>query len=141
MTTPPPAEGKTRLVEDILAWVNTPWRAVALLVLVLLCGIGYGLWTVRVQLADRVLKDTPIPHLEGREFPQIAERLIVNSGVDLVILMEVDFASDHVQAVDGRLKGNADWRPKPVPRELFQSSVSISDLSNLIAGKAVCQVL
>lgn len=141
MTPPPPAEGRTRLVEDLLNWVNTPWRAGFLLILMILGATGYGLWSVRVELADHVLKNQPAPHLKPDAFPKLAQRLIDNSDADLVLLIEVDFPSDHVQSVDGRLKGDADWRPRPAPRELLESGVDVRQLADLISGKAVCASL
>ena len=136
----PPPDLRLGLVDRLLSYANTPGRVIALIVLALFGVVCWTLYEQRATIATRILEKTVVPRLEPQRFPESAARLLTETDADLVILSRVDLASNLTQNIDGRLRTNAEWRPRPLPRAMFGSDLlATGQIVELIEGHVVCE--
>ena len=79
-------------LDSILAWVNTPWRAVVAVLMLVLGGAAWATWSERGLLIRAVEQWLYGPELNEEAAEAGAKRLLAHA--DLVALYEVDLAAN-----------------------------------------------
>ena len=136
----PPNEVPAGLLDKVFAYADRPWRVVAVILSVLILGAGYAAWEQRVVIAQHILKGYVAPTLQVDRFPEVAHKLLTDTGADLIVLSKVDFEANLFQNVEGRLVGDPSWRPvaRPLPILSEQTPVSIGQIGRVIDGQTIC---
>jgi hypothetical protein len=141
MTAPPPTRPSSGdalgLVDRVLGYVNSPFRLIAIVVLVVVVIVGYTAWERRADIAEGILHHTISPRLEVGQFATVVKSLANNTGADVVILMSVQLTNNVSRVVAGYQRGNPDWQPTGTARAIFIGNEP-SRIAELIEGATVC---
>jgi hypothetical protein len=129
------------IVGKLLAFVDRPWKAIALAGLMIVGGTLYALWQERAQIASAILQHHVAPHLKPDEFPRIAAQLMRETGADMITLAEASLLLNLVRNQQGILRDRPDWQPDPLPRTLLSDDVDAELLAELIEGRIKCAII
>ena len=135
---PDQVRGWAGLFAALLAFMDRPWKAVALTVLLFVSATGWVLWTERAEIAQAILSHYRLPRLETGAFHKVAAPLLADTGADLAILVEISLEANLVKNVDGQLRGRPDWRPAPIPRVVFADDSDPKSIVKFIDGDVLC---
>lgn len=124
---------------QVLAFIgDKPWKAVAVMLAMLLGGAGWALYEKRDVLFEAWLTPSAAT-LKTGEIPEALDKLVQESGADLVQVWQADLSSNSQWFIGARDKSGE--RPAiPSPRRL-PIIVTVSDattLVNVLAGNPVC---
>jgi hypothetical protein len=124
MVTPPPEKpvapapattgGVTGLVYRVLGYMDTPWKAVTVVVLVVLCGVGYGGWVERERLFFAK------PGADSLAVDKVSDELVEllrQTGADWGSVWSVSLGTNAQQLIQARQKDGGSWAfsPKSLP--------------------------
>jgi hypothetical protein len=128
------------LLDRVLSYADRPWRVGALILAVLILGAGYAAWEQRVAIAQHLIRSSVTPTLQIDRLPPVAQKLMADTGADLVVLSHVDLAANLFQNVDGRLAGDPSWHPLARPLPIFsdRTPIDINQIGRIIDGQTVC---
>jgi hypothetical protein len=139
---PAPEEKKLTahtVFERLLTYADRPWKAVVILVLVIICGIGYLVWTERARIADAVLTSAnDRARLDELVFLNDGPRLLRDTRADFAMLVEVD-VNDNLMT--DRLGVDTDgnrWVPSTGPQQMLQPNSSMPILVKFLANEVFC---
>jgi len=132
------------VVDTLLNFASRPWKAAALVVFAVVGMCIYVAWDQRIEISHYML--TKEPALDSKKFPKIAEQMIDNYAADMVILSEVNLSSNRVANIDGRLRDDPAWRPRPYPRAIFNSDAvelraEPGIIIRFIEGHVICEAI
>ena len=134
----PPAGGVAGIVDRILRFMDRPWKAVAVVVLLILCGAGWIIYDKRDTLFEVWL--TPdTPELKKSEVPLALDRLASETNADLVQIWAVDLPSNS-QWFLGARRHDGERPVVPAPRRLpiIDHTSDISRLVDVLDGRPTC---
>jgi hypothetical protein len=134
----PPAGGVAGIVDRILRFMDRPWKAVAVVVLLILCGAGWIIYDKRDTLFEVWL--TPdTPELKKFEVPLALDRLASETNADLVQIWAVDLSSNS-QWFLGARRHDGERPVVPSPRRLpiIDHTSDISRLVEVLDGRPTC---
>jgi hypothetical protein len=140
MADPPPSTGGTLagLLDRAFRYMDTPWKALVVVVLVILAGVGWFLYDKRDELFEVWL--TPdAPELMTAEVPAALDRLATETNADLVQIWSVDLLTNSQRFLGAR-RHDGEKPVIPSPRRLPVLDHT-SDVRNLVAvldGKPTC---
>lgn len=136
------------IVTAILHFVDKPWKIGALVVLAILAGGGWFLFTERARIADRLLQSAPESKLLPEVFAEDARRLLQITGADATVLMAVNLDDNLLRTVRGVDRDGRPWLPlegqqlalypdssMPVLFKLLRNEVVCADISDTTASK------
>lgn len=138
--TPPPREnggGRMAILNTLLAYIDTPWKAVAIAGLAIVFGLGWLIWTERAAILGVLLRPAARPTVLKSELLPDLNGVLADTTADLVTIWRVDWAANtlsHVLstgrngtklAVDGTV---------PAVTEL----TDVSRMARVMNGEAVC---
>jgi hypothetical protein len=123
-------------LDSILSWVNTPWRAVVAVSVLVLCGFAWATWNERGFLMRAVEQWLYGPALNQNVAEEGARRLLAHA--DLVVLYEVDLPANwkrtlYVFDQDGEITALKGREMPYVPR-----SVDSNVVFETLAGQTIC---
>lgn len=126
------------LLDRVLKFVDRPWKAVAVVVTIIVLGVGWVLYEKRAEVLEAWL--TPdAPELKKALIPEALEKLSSETTADLVQVWAVDLASNSQWFLGARAH-SGDRPVIPSPRRL-PIIVTASDVGTLVAvleGSPTC---
>ncbi|HEY1301443.1 MAG TPA: hypothetical protein VGF07_13165 [Stellaceae bacterium] len=127
------------LVYRLLDYMKTPWQALTVIALVVILGLGWGLWSERSVLVSAlvqskkhgpvVLKSDLTPYLDG---------LLSETTADLVSVWRVDFATNTQHYVGSSKRGGGVWPPGDGQLPALTETSSMKTVVKLLNGQATC---
>lgn len=135
---PPPSGQVTGIIDRVLHFMDRPWKAVVVIFLVIICGVGWVIYEKRDTLLEAWL--TPdTPELRAAEIPEDLIKLTHETSADLVQIWAVDLNTNS-QRFLGALRHNGEKAFIPQPRRLpiIDSASDIRRLVNILEGRPVC---
>lgn len=138
---PPPSRG---LILDILdrvfAWLDKPWKAIAIAGLAILVAFGWGGWLSRDTLIDVWKMSSGRPVLKRSELTATLKSLRAETKADIVAYWSVNLNANSMLFEEGVRNFGDTWefQPHRLPaiREPFGSPRGISEM---MAGHVVCR--
>ena len=137
-----PTPGKltpASVFERLLTYADKPWKAVVMIVLVIVCGAGWLIWTERARIADAVLHDAgERAVLSEAAFIRDAPTLLRDTRGDLVMLVELQLTDNLMTDRIGiDIDGNR-WVPSTQPQPALLPTSSMALLVRFLANEVVC---
>lgn len=125
--------------DRLLHYASSPWRAAFVIVLLIVCGFGYLIWTERVRIADAILTGTDIrARLDELAFLEAAPKLLRDTRSDYAMLVEADL-TDNLMTDDIGVDADGNrWVPSHGPQQMLQPSSAMPILVRFLANEAVC---
>lgn len=135
---PPPRGAIAGVLSQVMAYVNTPWKAVVVFLAVILGGVGWVIYQHEDELIEAWL--TPIGvALNTQAVPATLDQLVANGGPDLVQVWSIDLSSNTQKFIAARKK-DGERPPIPNPRRLpiVIATSDIKALVQVLEGAPVC---
>jgi hypothetical protein len=142
MTSDTPQPGKltpATVFERLLTYADKPWKAVVILIAIVICGLGWIVWTERARIADAVLTDAhQHATLNDVAFANDAQRLLRDTRGDMVLLVEIElFDNVMLDRIGIDTDGNR-WVPSTGPQPALLPTSSMPFLVKFLANEVVC---
>lgn len=141
MTDEPPSRATgtlAGLVDRLLSYMDAPWKAFVVVVLVVLSGVGWVLYEKRDLLLEEWL--TPdTPELRTKLIPGALERLTTETSADLVQIWAVDLSANSQTFIGARTHdGERPVIPSPRRLPIIDRKSDIGKLIEVLEGHPVC---
>jgi len=127
------------VLDRVLAFMTSPWKAMAVVILVIVCGLLYIAYDQRARIADAVLtRAGELARIDDAAFIADAPRLLRDTRSDLVMLVELN-VSDNLMTdrVGIDLDGNR-WVPSTGPQQALVPESSMPLLVKFLANEVAC---
>jgi hypothetical protein len=126
------------LLGQVLAYVDRPWRVVAIVVLFIVGGVGWVLYEQRDVLVEAWLTPSAAT-LKTDAVPAALERLVEDSGADLVQIWSVDLSANSQRFIGAR-RHDGERAVIPEPRRLpvIVRATDLQVLVDVINGHPAC---
>ena len=138
---PKPEEKLTpaTVFERLLAYADKPWKAVVVVVLVVVCGFGYLLWDQRARLADMVLHAPYTkPALDIARFARDADTLLRDTRGDVAVLIELHLVDNiSIDRIGFDRDGNR-WVPIDGPQQAIAPDGSTAMIARFLRNEVIC---
>jgi hypothetical protein len=135
----PSTGGVLGLVPRLLDYMSSPWRAITIIVLVVLCGAGYALWTERAALIMALARHQSLVYLKDKmQLKPILSDLLLHTHADLVMVWSIDFPHNELLFGTSVKRGDGIW-PEGVDR--LPGLTEASNLKRVVRlrnGEVVC---
>jgi len=140
-----PQAGRNDLVSRILGYMDRPWKAVVVVLLLILIGVGYAAWVERDKLTAVLLAP---PHhglvlVSTSELHDAAARLVTIDQAAMAQVWAFDIRGNAVRFITGVNRDGSPWRPEdlqlPERLPVLVSGGDTSALVSILRGNAVCQ--
>lgn len=138
MSEPPPHSGLVAdLVGRVLGFIDRPWKAVTVVVLLLLLGLGAAVWTERALLVAWL--QTPAKaSLRLAELQPATIDLLLHTSASVISIWAVDLNENTQTYLTSKLRSGQPWdfafRRLPVVTE----SLTVDEILKLIRGRPFC---
>lgn len=129
MTDEPTGGGVSGVIGRVLHFMDKPWKAVTVVVLIIVCGVGWFIYDKRDELFEAWLTPSS-PELKTADVPAALDRLTAETNADIVQIWAVDLAANSQWFLGARLH-NGERPVIPAPRRL-PIIVAASDVKALI---------
>ena len=128
------------LVGRVLAYMDRPWKAIVVIVLVVLLGLGWAAWQERERLFDLF---TPDGHteLDTGALPAALADLIVQTHADVAAVWSVNLTANAAHFEQGRRRGGGAWMFAPARVPAIVTTSDPNALVGLLGGDTVCDGL
>lgn len=127
------------VLERLLTYADRPWKAIVMIVLLVLAGIGWLLWDQRARIADAVLHE-PItsPALLISRFVRDADQLLRDTRGDVAVLIELHL-TDNV-SIDriGIDRDGTRWVPVEGPQPALSYDSAMPFVVRFLRNETVC---
>jgi hypothetical protein len=133
------SDQRFRLIDRLLTFLDRPWKAVALLVFLVVMGFGYFLWLERVRIADMVFHSASRPQLRIDAFTDDVRHLLASTKADAAVLASINMEGNSGQDVAGFTRDGARWIPVTGEQALFYPGNSMQDIVRLLRNEVVCR--
>jgi hypothetical protein len=126
------------LISKFLSYMDRPWKAFVVILLVLFLGIGYIIYDKRNELFEAWLTPSS-PELKTQEIPSALEKLATETDADLVQIWAVDLPSNSQWFLAAR-RHDGERPVIPTPRRLpiMDHASDIRNLVGILEGFPVC---
>jgi hypothetical protein len=132
------AANVTGIISTVLTFIDKPWKAVTVVVLILILGFGWVAYQKRDQLFEAWLTPST-PELRTSEVPMALDKLATETDADLVQIWAVDLSSNSQWFIAAR--HHDDERPViPSPRRLpiIDHTSDVRNLVDVLEGRPTC---
>ncbi|HSR78777.1 MAG TPA: hypothetical protein VLN57_19535 [Xanthobacteraceae bacterium] len=126
----------TGLAERVLGYMDRPWRAVAIVVLLILFGLGFAAWEERVRLFGFLEVRHPAA-LKLGELQAAASNLLIVTTADVVTIWSVDIGANSQELLVAKQR-NGRWDFGPTQLPVATETLSSSDIVKLFRGHPIC---
>jgi len=139
MTDRPPAPPGTiaSIVASVLGYIDRPWKAIVVVVLLILLGLGYAAFEERSFLRE-VLVRRPGPVALKTDVAKPLDELIADTTVDLAMVWAVDLSRNVQQFVLARQRGGGLWTMTPARLPVFFEGTTSQTVIRILRGSTVC---
>jgi hypothetical protein len=141
---PPPAQQQRGFILDTLSkfleWLDSPWKAFALVGIAIVGGLGYGGWMSRDTLVDVWKMTSGRPILKRSEMPAMMTHLRQEAKADVVAIWSLNLSANAMNFELGFQRYDEKWvfSPKRIPA--IRDPISEPrGLSEIMAGMIVCR--
>jgi hypothetical protein len=126
------------MIDRVLHYMDRPWRVVAVVVLLILCGVGFVLYEQRDELIEAWLTPSSV-ELKTAEIPPALQSLIEETSADLVQIWAVDLPANSQRFLSARRRdGERPVIPEPRRLPVIVATSDIRALTNVLAGNPAC---
>lgn len=134
----PPGGGFTGLVGQLFAYIDRPWKAVVVVVLLVVGGVGYVLYEQRDELLESWMTPSEVS-LKVTEVTPSLEKLTQDTSADLVQIWSVDLGIN-AQRFLGARRHDGDRPVIPDPRRLpiIVHSSDLRIITEILEGHPAC---
>jgi hypothetical protein len=131
-------ESADGLIRQILAYVDRPWRVVAIVVLFVVGGAGWAIYEQRQEIIESWM--TPdASTLNTDAVPVALDRLVEETGADLVQVWAVDLSANSQRFIAARRKdGERPVIPEPRRLPVIVRATDLQVLVDVINGHPAC---
>lgn len=142
MTDPAPKQpaptGLAGYIASVLAYIDSPWKLGAVVVLFVVGGVGWVLYDKREQLLEAWLTPSSVA-LRTDDVPAALEKLVEVTGADLVQIWEIDLGAN-VQRFIGARRQDGQRPVIPEPRRLpvITARSDMKVLVDVLGGHPAC---
>ena len=139
--TPPPAGPPPRsflddLIGRVLGYMDKPWKAAAIVVLIVVLGIGYAAWVERRVLTAWLAPPAGPMVLKSDVSGEIDD--LINHKVDLVMVWSIELARNTATYVEGRQRAGGVFRFDPDQLPAIGDATDPAALAKLLNGQPWC---
>jgi hypothetical protein len=137
---PPPdkAGGIAGLIGQLLAYIDRPWKLAAVVVLFLVGGAAWVVYEKRDELFEAWLTPSALT-LKTGGIPDALDKLVAESGADLVQIWSVDLASNSQRFIAARRKdGERPVIPDPRRLPMIVRTSDMKVLVDVLNGNPAC---
>ena len=126
------------ILSTVLKFIDRPWKAVVVVVLIVLLGVGWILYEKRDEMFEAWL--TPdTPELKTGDVPEALEKLASETTADLVQIWAVDLASNSQWFLGARRHdGERPVIPSPRRLPIIVHTSDVKALINAMEGHPTC---
>jgi hypothetical protein len=126
------------IVDRILSYASTPWKAATIILSVLIGGIGLIVYENREDIVEEFLTPSH-PVLKTENVPEALDKLAADSGADLVQLWSVDLGTNSQTFIAARRRDEG-VPVVPTPRRLpiIVEVTDIAALTRILEGNPAC---
>jgi len=125
--------------ERLLAFMDAPWEAVVVVVLVIVCGLGYMIYLERGSIADAVLhKVNDRAEINSAAFLRDADKLLRDTRGDYALLVELHLIDNIIIDRVGVDRDGNRWIPSSGPQQALVPESSMPIVVQLLSNDAVC---
>ena len=137
---PPPKDAVVLGVLDrVLAFMSTPWKAVTMIVLLIIGGLGYLVYLERGTIADAVLhKVNDRAEINSAAFLRDADKLLRDTRGDYALLVELHLIDNIIIDRVGVDRDGNRWIPSAGAQQALMPESSMPIVVQLLANDAVC---
>jgi len=135
----PPDAMVMGVLDRLLAFMTSPWKAAAIIILVMICGALYLLYLERARIADAILTSANTrAELDEKAFLQAGPRLLRDTRADMAMLVSLQLSDNVMTDIIGLdLDGN-NWVPTTSPQQALLPESSMPFLVQFLANEVVC---
>src|SRR5262245_14298183 len=135
MSTPDPKD----IISRILGYLDKPWKALALALLLIVGGTGWIIWVERDKLLDAFLEAPEGPPVFRQSaIPDLLTRVLDETNVDVVAAWTVDLESNAVHFLGGRHRDGSPWKMTPSRLPAVRDNVDVEILVQVLNGQPGC---
>src|SRR4029077_18965998 len=138
MSDQPPSGHVAGIVDRVLRFIDAPWKAAVVIILVLIIGFGWVAYEKRDELFEVWL--TPdTPGLKASEISPALGKLVTETDADLVQIWAVDLSSNSQWFLGARRHdGERPVIPSPRRLPIIDHASDIRKLVDVLEGHPVC---
>jgi hypothetical protein len=133
----PPSHGLTGLAGRVLGYMDRPWKAVAVIVLLVLLGFGFIAWEERALLLQP-LRMPGKASLKLDALQRSASNLLQETNADVVTIWAFDVESNTQSYLVARTRGGAPWDFAPKSLPAITSAIRSEEVVKLLRGTPIC---
>jgi hypothetical protein len=133
-----PDDRPSGVLSQVLAYADKPWRVAAIVVLFLVGGAGWLIYEQRQELIEAWL--TPdASTLDADAVPAALDRLVEETGADLVQIWAVDLSANSQRFIAARRRdGERPVIPEPRRLPVIVRATDLQALVDVINGHPAC---
>jgi hypothetical protein len=136
---PPDKLNAATVFERLLTYADRPWKAVVILILVIISGLGWMVWTERARIADYVLTNAHThAALSDAAFVSDAARVLRDTRSDMVLLVEFQLSDNLMTDRVGIDTDGNRWVPSTGPQQALLPTSSMPFLVQFLGNEVVC---
>jgi hypothetical protein len=138
MSDQPPHGNVAGIVDRVLHFIDRPWKAVTVIILILIGGVVFVFYENRSELIEAWLTPSTV-ELKTNEIPQDLQILVDETGADLAQIWAVDLPANSQRFLGARRKdGERPVIPEPRRLPVIVGTSDIKALTNVLAGNPAC---
>lgn len=126
------------ILDRVLAYMDRPWRAIVILIFVVVLGVGYALWEKRAEIAEMILTKEVRPILLRGRFKPIALQLLKDTSADTVMLIEGNLNNNEARNIEGYDRDGRPWLALTGKRPIFGTESSVEIVIRFLNNETVC---
>jgi hypothetical protein len=126
------------IVRSVLQFIDKPWKAIAVVVLIVLLGTCALVYDKRDELFEAWLTPTS-PELRTGDIPEALTKLAAETSADLVQIWQVDLSANSQWFLGARRHdGERPVIPSPRRLPIIDHTSDVSRLVEVLAGRPTC---
>ena len=129
-------DGLLSLLGRLLDYMTTPWKAMVILVFVLVLGLGWIVWEQRTPILEALLQSPD--RLNLLQLPQALADLQTETDADLIGIWTASVTYSDEEFLAGRRRDGSSWAFKPRRAPMFSGATPGRIIVELLAGNRVC---
>lgn len=126
------------IVDRVLSFIDRPWKAIVILVFVVVLGVGYAFWEKRAEFADAILRYEVHPQLLPTRFKVLGLKLMKATDADAVMLVSGNLNTNTARDIDGYDREERPWVALTGLRPVIYPETSVEIIIRLLANEVVC---
>jgi hypothetical protein len=133
------------IIQSVLGYVDRPWRALFILVILLVGGAGFFVYEHRADIVQAWLQRSQQPGTltigSEAELSNVIDDMFVNAastGVDAIAIWSVDIGGNRAALKIGKRSDGTPWKITPTVLQWVHPEVNTPMLTRLFKGESSC---